>query len=260
MTTSLDFRAALRACLMHAKGNLTAHRGILRDVAGWLGGDRVSPELKRLGVYNQVKITNVTEIVGAFLRFLLGQGYKGLVIMLDEADPVTSLTQSKRRNEANQNVRKLLDNADQHEGSYVIFATTPSFLTNPTRGAPSYPALWSRIRNVVNAGLQQVNKRSIIIPLEPLDSGELSDLGAKVIGIHSKAYEWDSSNYVGTQGIQAFTTRFAQKSEKKTVRSFVRVLVDILDQLEDTRDNGLFNSLLDQIEFKEDENTEDSAI
>lgn len=256
LSPSLDFRAALRSCLEHAKGDLAAHRVILRDVAGWLGGDRVSPELRRFGVYNPVGITNVTEIVGAFLRFIVHQGYGGLLVILDEAEAVTSLAQSTRRNEANQNIRKLLDNADEHVGLYVIFATTPTFLTDHSRGARSYPALWSRIRNVVSAGLEKASRRSIIIPLEPLDFGELEELATKGINIHSMAYEWDADKYIDDSTIRLYSTKFLQESRDKTVRSFIRGLVYLLDHMEEARDSSVFNSLVAQISFEDREDAQ----
>lgn len=257
LSPSLDFRAALRACLMHAKGDLTTHRGILCNVAGWLGGDSLNPELKKFGVYNPVRITNVTEIVDSFLRFILHQGYKGMVVMLDEAEAVTSLTQSRRRNEANQNIRKLLDNTDEHVGLYVIFATTPSFLMDSARGAKSYPALWSRIHNIVSLGMEKASKRSIIIPLEPLKSAGLNEVAGKVIEIHSKAYEWNANHYIDNDNIKSFTTRFLKESKGKTVRSFIRTLIYLLDQLEETKDGSFLTSVISQIKLEENEITEE---
>jgi hypothetical protein len=51
---SLDFRAALRACLTFAKGDRIRHEDILRSVLGWLQGDSISPELKKIGVHNSI--------------------------------------------------------------------------------------------------------------------------------------------------------------------------------------------------------------
>ena len=219
LSPSLDFRAALRACIMHSQGDLLMHREVLSNVAGWLQGDTVSPALKRMGVRNSIKITNVTEILGSFLIFI-AQNYAGLVIMLDEAEAVTSLTQSKRRDDANQNIRKLLDNTDAHKGMYILFATTPKFLQDPDRGAKSYPALWTRIRNVVSYELEMVSKRSPIIYLRPLNSEELKELAVKVVDIHSKAYEWDAFDYLNYQDIEVFMKKFTDTSANKSIRSF----------------------------------------
>lgn len=257
LSPSLDFRAALRACLSHCKGDALAHRQTLRDVAGWLQGDSLSPSLKKQGVHNTVKITNVAEILGAFLRFLVSEKYSGLVMMLDEAQAVTSLSQSKRRDEANQNLRKLLDNADEHIGLYIIFATTPQFLTDPSRGAKSYPALWSRIRDVVSSQLTKPSKRSLIIPLEPLSLPQLTDLGSKVSKIHSIAYEWNPYDYLDSEDIKQFVEKFTRESENPTVRSFIKPLVYILDRIEEAKEASLFDSLLDQIKFQENEDIEE---
>jgi len=251
LSPSLDFRSALRACLMHAKGDVVTHRAMLRNVAGWLGGDSLNPELKKMGVYNSVKITNVSEIVGSFVRFILQQGYKGLVVMLDEAEAVTSLTQSRRRTEANQNIRKLLDNTDEHTGLYVMFATTPNFLTDSDKGAKSYTALWSRIHNIVGPELERISKRSIIIPLEPLRATELEELATKVIMAHSRSYGWNATDYVDINGIKLYTARFVKECDDKTVRSFIRPLVYILDQAEESKDPRVISLLISQVKFGE---------
>lgn len=252
LSPSLDFRSALRACLTHAKGDVTAQRAMLRNVAGWLGGDSLNPELKKLGVYNSVKITNVSEIVGSFLRFIIQQEYKGLVVMLDEAEAVTSLTQSKRRTEANQNIRKLLDNTDENTGLYVIFATTPTFLADPIRGAKSYPALWSRIHNIAGPELEKISKRSIIIPLEPLELTELEELATKIITIHSRAYEWNTTEYVDVSSIKLFAARFVRECKDKMVRSFIRPLIYLLDQVEESKDLKVSGLLVSQVKFGEE--------
>lgn len=252
LSPCLDFRAALRACLTHAKGDPIAHRTMLRNVAGWLGGDSLNPELKKLGVYNSVKITNVSEIISSFLRFILQQGYKGIVVMLDEADAVTSLTQSRRRTEANQNIRKLLDNTDENIGLYVMFATTPLFLNDPVKGAKSYGALWSRIHHIVGPELERLSPRSVIIPLEPLGATELEEIATKVIMAHSHAYGWNPPAYMDNSCIKLFTARFLQESGDKTVRSFIRPLVYILDQVEESKDPKVCTLLVSQIKFGED--------
>lgn len=256
LSPSLDFRAALRACLTHSQGDVVAQREVLRNIAGWLQGDSLSPSLKKLGVHNPIKITNVTEILGAFLRFLVCEGYAGLVVMLDEAQAVTSLTQSRRRDEANQNLRKLLDNADEHTGLYIVFATTPGFLNDPTRGAKSYPALWSRIRDVVNMPIAKTSKRSLIISLELLNSEQLTELATKIVTIHSTAYQWDAHEYITNEEIREFSLKFSEDSEKLTIRSFIRPLVFLLDQIEEARDPNVFKSLIKQVRFVEEQDTD----
>jgi P-loop Domain of unknown function (DUF2791) len=239
---SLDFRAALRACLTYAKGDRIRHEDILRSVLGWLQGDSISPELKKIGVHNSIKITNVTEILESFLRFINYQGYAGWVIMLDEAEAITSLTQSQRRNDANQNIRKLLDNAEDHRGLYILFTTTPKFLENKEFGAQSYPALWSRIHHVLDVGLDNAGKRSVIIPLNPLKPEELIILANKIIDIHSLAYGWDATKTMNKVVLGKFIDDFANKDDQ-TARDFVISLVYTLDKNEEVEKQNDHNDL-----------------
>ena len=249
---SLDFRSALRSYLSFAGTKSSEHQEYMRAILAWLGGSKLPSQLAvKTGIRNPISISNVSEIMGSFLLFIRSIGFAGLLLLLDEAEAVTSLTQSRKRAEANQNIRKILDNADNYLGLYIIFATTPKFMEDTIKGARSYPALWERIRDVVNLNLQRLNRRSIIIPLLSLRERELKKLAEAIIEIHGKAYNWQASKLFPERAKDNYVQLFQQRSRQKLVRHFIRVLVALLDSLEQMGDEIDLDKEIQDLNFEE---------
>lgn len=252
IASSLDFRAALRSYLDFAGTKSPDHQEYMRAILGWLGGSKLPSQLVvRTGIRNTISISNVSEIMGSFLQFIRSIGFAGLLLLLDEAEVVTSLTQSRKRAEANQNIRKMLDNADNYLGLYIIFATTPQFMEDPIRGARSYPALWERIKDVINLNLQRVNRRSIIIRLFPLGEKELQKLAERIIETHGKAYSWEAGKQFSEKAKDSYVQSFRQRSKQKLARHFIRVLVALLDTLEQMGDEIHLEKEIQNLTFEE---------
>ncbi|HEC64997.1 MAG TPA: hypothetical protein ENI23_06880 [bacterium] len=252
IASSLDFRAALRSYLGFAGTKSPDHQEYMRAILGWLGGSKLPSQLVvRTGIRNTISISNVSEIMGSFLQFIRSIGFAGLLLLFDEAEVVTSLTQSRKRAEANQNIRKMLDNADNYLGLYIIFATTPQFMEDPTRGARSYPALWERIKDVINLNLQRLNRRSIIIPLLPLGEKELQKLAERIIETHGKAYNWEASKQFSEKAKDSYVQSFQQRDKQKLARHFIRVLVALLDTLEQMGDEIHLEKEIQNLTFEE---------
>jgi len=247
---SLDFRAALRACLQYANTDSADHRMRIQGIVAWLQGYRVLTELKGIGIRANITIANVSEILGSFLRFVKASGYQGLVLLLDEAEAITSLAQSQKRDEANQNIRKLLDNAEEHRGLYILFATTPKFLTDPITGAQSYPALWTRIKDMVGGGLEHTSSRSTLMVLPPFDRTDLDTLAPRIVDTHAIAYGWNARNSCDGTLLDKYVSTFLQRGDPRMIRSFIKGLVSVLDILEEGDGPSTAEALIERMEFE----------
>jgi len=244
LAPSMDFRAALRSYLEFAGLDSPESKDHLFTILGWLCGNKLPPSFAiKTGIRNPISIANISEVFGSFLRFIRYNGLSGLLLLLDEAEAVTSLAQSQRRNEANQNIRKLLDNADNHLGFYIIFATTPKFLDDPKVGARSYPALWDRIKDVLDLNIRYPNKRALIIPLQPLEKKDLIKLGGIILSIHDLAYAWDAKERFNMDIIKQYAKQFQNKSQDQLVRTFIRGLVSLLDIVEQNKDLDILQEM-----------------
>ncbi len=201
-------------------------------------------------IYTAENNNHAAEIFGSFLALVRQAGFSGLAVFLDEAEAITSLAQSRRRDEANQNLRKLLDNADSHKGYMIVFATTPAFLNDTKRGAQSYPALWDRIRTVIQVpkGLRP-NKRNLIIELEPPGKAELQGAGQTILKLHAHAYSWLASDVFTKNHLKKLIAKYMNVESAKVYRAFLRALIGILDTLEQSPGEAHVDSLIDSISF-----------
>lgn len=254
ISPSLDFQAMLSAFVERGNSNSVEDGEIKHALFGWLCGDTLSSILrKNTGVRNKITISNVSEIFGSFLKLVRKAGFSGVAIFLDEAESVTSLTLSRKRDEANQNIRKLLDNADKYEGLILIFATTPLFLEDKSKGARSYTALWDRIKTVIETPRNvRPNKRTLIIKLEPPGKSDLRKLASFLIGLHSKAYDWNGEQSFSNLELDKFINKYLTTCTEKIYRLFLRSLIGILDVLEQDP-KGLFaDTLVENFNFQMD--------
>lgn len=251
VSPSFDFQAALRAFVERADGDRPEDQEIVQAVLGWLCGDPLSSLLRQHArIRNRISITNVSEIFGSFLNLVHRSGFRGAAVFLDEAEAVTSLTQSRKRDEANQNIRKLLDNADRYQGLLIVFSTTPTFLDDPERGAKSYTALWDRIRTVVKIpkGMKP-NKRTLIIELEPPGKRELKKIATSVVSLHSKAYNWHAEESLPDLAVSQLVEKYVRSSPVAVYRPFLRTVIAILDAAEQGAGADRMKTLVSEIEF-----------
>jgi hypothetical protein len=224
VSSSLEFRAALRCVLAAGSGNAD----IVGDIVQWLFGGAPSSALTRqTGIRSSIRPVGAAELLTSFVDFVHASGTPGVILLLDEAEAITSLTQASRRDEANQTLRRLLDNPESRGHFGVVFATTTRFLQDPKRGARSYPALWERIRSVTTTAI--FNPRATVLSLSPLERRELLDLGQKLRGLHGRAYDWEprlSDNALGAL-IDA-----VYRGQLGAPRRYVKGVIAVLDILE----------------------------
>ena len=122
---------------------------------------------------------DVREFLHSFTCFVRLMRYSGFVVMLDEAEAITSLSRIQKRDLANENIRQIIDNDRDSEGFYFVFASTPTFLSGEDhRGAQTYPALWRRISDLSGVGQKSLEK--VIVELPPLSEQEFFALASRI--------------------------------------------------------------------------------
>lgn len=139
---------------------------------------------------------SVQEYLHALTKFFRLIGYSGFVIMLDEAEAISSLTRGNRGSIANENIRQIIDNDQNSEGFYFIFASTPTFFEAPAggqvrRGDPisvySYPALRRRVENMLSL-MDPRSPDSVIVELQDLSDPDYFELAKKIRNLTVLAY------------------------------------------------------------------------
>ena len=197
----------------------------------WFEGGRLSKkELRQWQIFESLSKTNSKRLLVSLILMLRHLGYHGLIVLLDELETVLMQSASVR-NAAYENVRLLIDNAEQAHHLHVFFSIIPDVLL-ADKGFKSYDALWSRVRSVGES--RRLNYRSIVIDLHrtPLETSELLTLGQRLRHIHELAYRWDAEAIM----TDAFIEQVCQTQQRMgllpEVRLFIKQIVRYLDMAE----------------------------
>ena len=129
-----EFQTALAAYYDAANdGN-----GCRADVAlRWLQAENPDMRSARaLGLRNKVTSSNALEMLGNLTGMLKYLGLRGLVILMDEADAIPSISNHGRRKEAYANLQRLSNLTSRTPYAYFVYVTTPAFLKASSEAVP----------------------------------------------------------------------------------------------------------------------------
>jgi hypothetical protein len=197
----------------------------------WFEGMRLSKrELRPFQIFEPLNKNNSKRLLSSLIAFLLHLGYQGLILLLDELETVMGQSASVR-NGAYENVRLLIDNAEQAHHLHVFFSIIPDVIL-AEKGFKSYDALWSRVRSVGES--DRLNYRSIVIDLHrtPLENAELIELGRRLRRIHELAYRWDAASIVTDDFIVAACETQQRMGLLAEVRLYIKQVIRYLDMAE----------------------------
>lgn len=178
---------------------------------------------------------SVQQYLHSLTRFFRLVGYSGFVIMLDEAEAISSLTRGTRGEVANENIRQIVDNDQGTEGFYFVFASTPTFFDPPPggqvrRGDPvsiySYPALRRRVENVLSL-MDPSSPDSVIVQLPDLTSDNYLQLAKRILDLAVLGYGELSVSI--TDHELELLVRYVQANDPR-VATLVRSVVAICDR------------------------------
>lgn len=121
-----------------------------QEILQWFKGEGTITTYKQpFGVNTVLKEENAKMMLKSLVAFVKLAGYRGLVILFDEAETYFSCTlRSSTLQDAFNNLRNLIDTISELKGLFVLYAATPDFYTDRRRGIPIYPALLTRIGNI----------------------------------------------------------------------------------------------------------------
>ena len=197
-------------------------------------GKLAKRELKPFSIFEVVNKANSKQMLNSLNSFLRYRGHKGLVLLFDELETVI-LQATSIRNAAYENVRLLIDNAEQASYFHIFFAIIPDVLL-AEKGFKSYDALWSRVRSI---GQQdRLNYRGVLVDLHrtPLKEEELIRLGQSLRQIHQIAYRWDAARAVPDDLLIGICKNQKKMGLLSEVRLFVKQVIRLLDMAEQGED------------------------
>jgi hypothetical protein len=174
---------------------------------------------------------NISGYLVAFVQLVRHLGYSGFVVMLDEAESITLLSRITNRDQANENLRQIIDNQELN-GFYFLFSSTPTFLGGEDdRGAQTYPALWRRIMDPLGSQTRIRSLDKVIVELPELSELEFTKIADRIKSIYEKAYEQKIIRILPEH--LSMLAHYVITNTDRSIRTMVRSTVMLLDEAKD---------------------------
>ncbi len=116
------------------------------EILQWFSGEgTVGQWRKNFGINKLVSKDNAKLMLQSLSACIQLMGYKGLVILFDEAEMSYSTMRKSVLKDAHNNLLHLINNVSDLSGLFLLYATTPEFYDDPKYGIVIYGALEGRI-------------------------------------------------------------------------------------------------------------------
>ncbi|MBM3313114.1 hypothetical protein FJY70_00815 [candidate division WOR-3 bacterium] len=160
------------------------------DVVQWLKGEDVSKEVRaQHRISERIDKATAFRVLRSLIQWVHGIGYSGLVLLFDEAERGMSISSSRDKRRALDNLRQLVDECGNSRlpGAMVFYAVPDENLLLEGSGGV-YEALKQRLRTTFH----EANPVGVRINLEELGTEPvefLRLLGDRLAGLFESAYE-----------------------------------------------------------------------
>ena len=159
------------------------------QILQWFSGEgTISLYRREFNVQKLVNRANARLMLQSLSRFSVFAGYRGLVILLDEAEMTHSIMRKGSLKQAHNNLLHLINSVEESEGLFLVYAATPDFFVDDRHGVIIYGALSQRI------GRPEDRPPKALDRVWNLDAAEASvedflNAAAKIRIIFLRAYE-----------------------------------------------------------------------
>jgi len=148
----------------------------------WLSGsENVAANAKKVaGIKGDIGSREALDYLQGILEITKAAGYKGLVIVIDEAETILRMRHDVRGKSLN-GIRQICDAADRYKGLLWLFTGTPEFF-DTNRGVAGLQPLHDRIKFERVGGF--ANPRQPQLELKPFDASRLKEVAIKLRGLY----------------------------------------------------------------------------
>ncbi len=173
----------------------------------WLRGEFSTKTEARAALGVRVIIDDETwyDYIKLFARFVADIGYKGLIMVLDEAVHLSKISMPVARQNNYDKLLAMFNDAMQGRVSHLgtLIGGTPQFLEDPRRGLYSDPA-WQRrtAQSRLSSQSGMVDTIAPVIRLEPLTEGEIVKLLQRLADVHQ--FHYNSQKPLAKPELQQF--------------------------------------------------------
>ncbi|MEL6353762.1 MAG: BREX system ATP-binding protein BrxD [Cyanobacteria bacterium J06627_28] len=203
----------------------------------WLSGsENVAASAKKVaGVKGDIGSREALDYLHGILEIVKAAGYKGLVIVIDEAETILRMRSDIRGKSLN-GIRQICDAAGRYPGLLWIFTGTPEFF-DTKRGVAGLAPLHDRIRFEQKGKF--VNTRQPQLALTPFDASRLRDVALKLKEIFPTSHPDRIRDKVTTDFIEKLVDKVTAgfKGDVGVVpRQFLREFINVLDLVNQNED------------------------
>ena len=228
-----DFARLLSA---YYRAHVEADDETKANVAKWFRGEyRTKTEAKQeLGVNCIISDDDWYDYIKLLARFLVGAGYSGLVVLVDELVNLYKIPHAIARQYNYEKILTMYNDALQGRAEHlgIIMSGTPQCIEDRRRGIYSYEALRSRITQGRFGREGKVDLLAPVIRLQPLTNEELLVLTEKLAAIHAGLYGYECP--LTDQDLLAFMQLEMGRvgaTSHVTPREIIRDFIELLDIL-----------------------------
>ena len=231
LVCGFDFTRVLRLYYQASlEGNDETKAGVIK----WLRGEyRTKTEARgELGVNACITDETWYEYLKLFAQFLVGAGYRGLIVLIDELVNLYKIPNATSRQYNYEKILTMYNDTLQGKAHHlgIIMGGTPQSIEDRRRGVFSYEALRSRLTQGRFASAGLADLLAPVIHLEPLTYEELLVLIEKLAEIHAGYFGYERTLSEG-QLVGFLQVEFGRVGADThlTPREVIRDFIELLD-------------------------------
>ena len=197
-----DMARVLRTIFgLKQKGEITEAGALI----SWLSGsENVAASAKKAaGIKGDIGSREALDYLQGILEIVKAAGYKGLVIIIDEAETILRMRHDIRGKSLN-GIRQICDAADHYRGLLWIFTGTPEFF-DTNRGVAGLQPLHDRIQFLAPGGF--ANPRQPQLELKTFDAERLKEVALRL----RESYPTSDRTNLTTKVTSEFIERLVSK-------------------------------------------------
>ena len=231
LVCGFDFTQVLR---LYYRASLEGDDETRAGVVKWLRGEFRTKTVARgeLGVNACITDDTWYEYLKLFAQFLVGAGYQGLIVLIDELVNLYKIPNATSRQYNYEKILTMYNDTLQGKAHHlgIIMGGTPQSIEDRRRGVFSYEALRSRLTQGRFASAGLADMLAPVIHLEPLTYEELLVLIEKLADIHAGYFGYERT-LTEAQLVSFLKAEFGRVGADThlTPREVIRDFIELLD-------------------------------
>jgi len=203
----------------------------------WLSGsENVSASIKRLAdIRGDIGSTDALAYLRGILEISKAAGYKGVLIVIDEAETILRMRSDSRHKSLN-GIRQISDASADYPGLLWIFTGTPDFFDN-RKGVAGLAPLHDRIHFKEHGGFASLRQPQL--QLKPFDRERLEAVALRLRELYPMPNRERVMSRVSNRFIDQLVAHVTSgfKGDVGVVpRQFLRELVNVMDLVDENED------------------------